>query len=70
MLVAISNMSKALAKNSGLPQGLEQSGAKVRGKGITKEGRRELRCLPCLYLCQVQAGQGGAGRSGLAGGLA
>ena len=34
---------KALASYSGLVPGLEQSGAKLRGKGITKEGRRELR---------------------------
>jgi transposase len=34
---------KALASYSGLTPGLEQSGVKVRGKGITKEGRRELR---------------------------
>lgn len=34
---------KALASYSGLTPGLEQSGLKVRGKGITKEGRRELR---------------------------
>jgi transposase len=34
---------KALASYSGLTPGLEQSGVKVRGKGITKEGRKELR---------------------------
>jgi transposase len=34
---------KALASYSGLVPGLEQSGVKLRGKGITKEGRRELR---------------------------
>jgi len=34
---------KTLASYSGLVPGLEQSGAKLRGKGITKEGRRELR---------------------------
>ncbi len=34
---------KALASYSGLTPGLEQSGVKLRGKGITKEGRRELR---------------------------
>lgn len=34
---------KHLASYSGLTQGLEQSGTKYRGKGITKEGRRELR---------------------------
>ena len=33
---------KTLASNSGLMLGLEQSGVKVRGKGIAKEGRREL----------------------------
>lgn len=34
---------KKLASYSGLTPGLEQSGMKNRGKGITKEGRRELR---------------------------
>jgi len=34
---------KKLASYSGLTPGLEQSGTKYRGKGITKEGRRELR---------------------------
>lgn len=34
---------KHLASYSGLTPGLEQSGTKCRGKGITKEGRRELR---------------------------
>jgi hypothetical protein len=34
---------KALASYSGLTPGLEQSGVKLRGKGITKEGRKELR---------------------------
>ena len=34
---------KKLASYSGLTPGLEQSGTKNRGKGITKEGRRELR---------------------------
>jgi len=34
---------KQLASYSGLTPGLEQSGTKNRGKGITKEGRRELR---------------------------
>jgi transposase len=34
---------KALASYSGLVPGLEQSGVKLRSKGITKEGRRELR---------------------------
>jgi transposase len=34
---------KALASYAGLVPGLEQSGVKLRGKGITKEGRRELR---------------------------
>jgi len=34
---------KRLASYSGLTPGLEQSGEKKRGKGITKEGRRELR---------------------------
>lgn len=34
---------KTLASYSGLTPGLEQSGMKVRGKGITKEGRKELR---------------------------
>jgi transposase len=34
---------KHLASYSGLTPGLEQSGVKLRGKGITKEGRRELR---------------------------
>lgn len=35
--------SKHLASYSGLTPGLAQSGTKYRGKGITKEGRRELR---------------------------
>jgi len=35
--------AKHLASYSGLTPGLEQSGTKNRGKGITKEGRRELR---------------------------
>ena len=35
--------SKQLASYSGLTPGLEQSGTKNRGKGVTKEGRRELR---------------------------
>lgn len=35
--------SKHLASYSGLTPGLEQSGTKHRGKGMTKEGRRELR---------------------------
>lgn len=35
--------SKQLASYSGLAPGVEQSGMKLRGKGITKEGRRELR---------------------------
>lgn len=34
---------RKLASYSGLTPGLEQSGTKHRGKGITKEGRRELR---------------------------
>lgn len=34
---------KKLASYSGLTPGLEQSGTKNRGKGVTKEGRRELR---------------------------
>jgi transposase len=34
---------KGLASYSGLIPGLEQSGVKLRGKGITKEGRRDLR---------------------------
>ena len=34
---------KALASYSGLVPGLEQSGVKLRGKSITKEGRKELR---------------------------
>jgi len=34
---------KKLASYSGLTPGLEQSGTKNRGKGITKEGRKELR---------------------------
>jgi transposase len=34
---------KHLASYSGLTPGLEQSGTKNRGKGVTKEGRRELR---------------------------
>ena len=36
-------MPKKLASYSGLTPGLEQSGTKNRGKGITKEGRKELR---------------------------
>jgi transposase len=35
--------ARHLASYSGLTPGLEQSGTKKRGKGITKEGRRELR---------------------------
>jgi transposase len=35
--------SKHVASYSGLVPGLEQSGTKNRGKGVTKEGRRELR---------------------------
>lgn len=35
--------SKKLASYSGLAPGVEQSGVKLRGKRITKEGRRELR---------------------------
>ena len=34
---------KHLASSSGLTPGLEQSGTKNRGKGVSKEGRRELR---------------------------
>src|SRR5574342_217958 len=34
---------KKLTSYSGLTPGVEQSGVKLRGKGITKEGRRELR---------------------------
>jgi transposase len=34
---------KKLTSYSGLVPGVEQSGVKLRGKGITKEGRRELR---------------------------
>jgi transposase len=34
---------KALVSYAGLAPGVEQSGEKLRGKGITKEGRRELR---------------------------
>jgi len=34
---------KKLGSYSGLTPGIEQSGTKNRGKGITKEGRRELR---------------------------
>jgi transposase len=48
ILAAIGDISrfetpKALASYSGLVPGLEQSGVKLRGKGITKEGRKELR---------------------------
>jgi transposase len=48
VLAAIGDISrfespKHLASYSGLTPGLEQSGVKLRGKGITKEGRRELR---------------------------
>lgn len=48
VLAAIGNISrfespKKLASYSGLVPGVEQSGMKLRGKGITKEGRRELR---------------------------
>jgi hypothetical protein len=35
--------ARHLASYSGLTPGLEQSGTKNRGKGITKEGRKELR---------------------------
>jgi hypothetical protein len=34
---------KHLASYSGLAPGLEQSGMRLRGKGITKEGRKDLR---------------------------
>jgi len=52
VLAAIGDVSrfespKKLASYSGLVPGVEQSGVKLRGKGITKEGRRELRCLSC-----------------------
>jgi transposase len=48
ILAAIGDISrfetpKALASYSGLIPGLEQSGVKLRGKSITKEGRKELR---------------------------
>jgi len=48
MLAAIGDITrfetpKALASYSGLTPRVEQSGVKLRGKGITKEGRRELR---------------------------
>jgi transposase len=48
VLAAIGNIQRfespqKLASYSGLTPGLEQSGTKHRGKGITKEGRRELR---------------------------
>jgi transposase len=48
VLAAIGEISRfegprQLASYSGLTPGLEQSGTKNRGKGITKEGRRELR---------------------------
>lgn len=48
VLAAIGDMArfetpKRLASYSGLVPGVEQSGVKRRGKGITKEGRRELR---------------------------
>ncbi len=48
VLAAIGDISrfatpKALASYSGLTPGLEQSGVKLRGKGITKQGRKELR---------------------------
>jgi len=48
VLAAIGDVSrfespKKLASYSGLVPGVEQSGVKLRGKGITKEGRRELR---------------------------
>jgi transposase len=48
ILAAIGDISrfetpKALASYAGLVPGLEQSGVKLCGKGITKEGRRELR---------------------------
>ena len=35
--------AKDLARYSGLTPGLEQSGTQYRAKGITKEGRKELR---------------------------
>jgi transposase len=48
VLAAIGDISRFesprhLASYSGLTPGVEQSGVKLRGKGITKEGRRELR---------------------------
>ena len=52
---------KALASYAGLVPGLEQSVVKLRGKGITKEGRWELRCLSWTD------SPGGAGVNGLAG---
>jgi transposase len=48
VLAAIGDISRFesprhLASYSGLTPGVEQSGVKLRGKGITKEGRKELR---------------------------
>jgi hypothetical protein len=48
VLAAIGDVSRFesprhLASYSGLTPGVEQSGVKLRGKGITKEGRKELR---------------------------
>ena len=43
-----------LASYSGLTPGLEQSGTKNRGKGITKEGCRELRWATLAPALQVQ----------------
>jgi transposase len=45
---------KKLAGYSGLASGVEQSGTKLREKGITKEGRKELRwATPHLRWVQV-----------------
>ena len=57
VLAAIGDISrfespKKLASYSGLVPGVEQSGVKLRGKGITKEGRRELRWAS--FSCQDQ----------------
>jgi len=55
--------TRHLVSYSGLVPGLEQSGVKLRGKKITKEGRKDLRCLhlaaPSLDRDGTGAGTGG-----------
>ena len=46
--------AKKLVSYAGLAPGLHQSGVKFRGKGITKEGRNELRWATLAPALQVQ----------------